>query len=260
MAISKRLIILFGLGLAELSLLSATEAEREEPAMISAIWLNPNTPTIELFVRGHNNQLRRLIVGTHNRGIPIRVKAAGKPVVILGKVIEPPPLPTAVIPAKPVERYVSVGEIVWPEVEDSTALLVLAQVNAPDQPLSIIGRSLSDGLKNFPPDSLRVVNFSSINLISQIGKEVTTIDAGTNFMVRYPIASEPGRTPLSHLSFKFVGGDFLYDSEVDTWQGSRTIALIYEAKNEVGQKTLPVRMIVDLPQVTAAETEPATKP
>ena len=180
--------------------------------------------------------------------------------VILGKVIDPPPLPPTVPPAKPVERYVPVGEVAWPEGEHSTALLVLAQVNAPDQPLSIIGRSLSDGLKSFAPDSLRVVNFSSSNLISQIVKEVKTIDAGTHIMVRYPDASAPGRTPLSHLSVKFVGGGLLYDSGLDAWQGSRTIALIYETKDENNQKTIPVRMIVDVPQVPAPESAQAPRP
>ena len=260
MAISKRLIILCGLGLAALSLSKASAADREEPAMVSAIWLNPNAPPIDLFVRGHNDQLRRLIVGTHNRGIPIRVKAAGKPVVILGKVIAPPPLPPTEPPAKPVERYVPVGEVAWPEGDKSAALLVLAQANAPDQPLSIIGSSLSDGITCFPPDSLRVVNFSSTNLISQIGKEVKIIDAGTNIMARYPSASVPGRMPLSHLSVKFVGGGLLYDTGVDAWQGGRTIALIYEAKGNDKEKAITVRMIVDVPQVTPAETTPVPKP
>ncbi|MCX6937953.1 MAG: hypothetical protein NTU80_08665, partial [Verrucomicrobia bacterium] len=97
-------------------------AEREVPVTISAIWLDPGTPPVDLFVKGYKDQLRKLIVGTHNRGIPVRVKAAGQPVVILGKVIDPPATPEG----KPVVRYVPLGEISWPERELTNALFILA--------------------------------------------------------------------------------------------------------------------------------------
>ena len=258
MAISKRFIILFGLGLAALSLLSASAAEREEPVMVSAIWLNPQTPPVDLYIKGYNDQLRRLIVGTYNRGLPIRIKQAGKPVVILGKVIEPPPPAPAVPPAKPVVRYVPVGEVAWPEGEHSAALLILVPVSTPDQPLKIVGRSLDDDLKAFPADSLRVLNFTTTRLIGQIGKEVKTIEPGTSVMVRYPTTSDLSRPPISYLSVKLLGGGLLYDNGIDAWRGSRALALIYEENDAEKKKTIPVRIVIDVPQVTEADAAQAT--
>ena len=235
---------------------AAFAAEREVQVTMSAIWLDPTAPSVELFVKGYKDQLRRLIVGTNNRGIPVRVKGAGHPVVILGKVIDPPSTPDG----KPVERYVPVGEINWPEGEQTNALFILAQANTAEQPLKIVGRSLDDGLKSFPPDSLRVANFSTTDLLSQIDKETIKIAAGTRITVRYPGAKEPGRPALSHLSVKFLGGGLLYNTGVDAWQGSRTLALIYEENDADKNKTIPVRLIVDVPVVPSEEPAPELAP
>jgi len=220
---------------------------------VSCIWLSPNTTPVDLFVKGYNDQLRRLIAGPYNRGIPVRVKAAGKPVVILGKVIDPPTTPGG----KPIERYIPVGEVPWPVGEHSEALLVLAPVSAPGEPLRIIGRSLADDTKSLPPDSIRVVNFTRTNLSSQIGEEVITIDAGAIVTKRYPIASDPSRPVLSNLSIKFAGGDLIYANEVDAWKGSRTIALIHEEIDSGKNKSIQVRLIIDIPWVKAGGAAPS---
>ncbi|MCX6939106.1 MAG: hypothetical protein NTU80_14665, partial [Verrucomicrobia bacterium] len=142
----------------------------------------------------------------------------------------------------------------------TNALFILAQANETGEPLKIVGRSLDDGLKSFPPDSLRVVNFSTTDLLSQIDKEVIKIAAGTRITARYPAAKDPGRPALSNLSVKFIGGGLLYDTGVDAWQGSRTIALIYEKTASDKNKTIPVRLIVDVPVVPAEEPVPELAP
>ena len=208
---------------------------------MSAVWLNGQAGTRDVYVAVGQGTPIVLPVGANGRGKPVALPINGASTLRLFAREAP------MTPSGP-DTFAGVGEVALPSGGADRLLLVLAaQVGG----LAVKGVAFADDLKSFPVATVRVANFTGDGLLMRLDKQVKTLGSGVSEPLAYTVIGDPKQNVVPSFPFALAKGDqVFFNGRIDAWPGSRTLILLIPSSDA---KSAPVvQSLIDAPPILPA--------
>ena len=208
---------------------------------MSAVWLDGQAGTRDLYVAVGQGTPIMLHVGANGRGKPVTLPISGAATLRLFAREAP------AVAGGP-DTFASVGEITLPVGAADRLLLVLAaQVGG----LAVKGVAIADDLKSFPVATVRVANFAGEGLLMRLDKQVKTLAAGVSDPLAYTVIGDPKQAVVPSFPFALAKGEqVFFNGRIDAWPGSRTLIMLIPGPD--AEKAPTVQSLIDVPSVSPA--------
>lgn len=180
----------------------------------------------------------KLSFQNNHRSAPIKPVGAPKPLVFVVESIDP---------ATQKKTYVPVAEAAWPEAA-SKALVVFTVAGGTSPQVQAV--AVDDGLKAFPPRSVRFFNTTGVTLLGKVANFQGEVQPGISPSHAYPVPSEnPDIVGVFPLAFAIndtqEGAKLLFKGTGDAWPLGRS--LIFVLLPASGSTDIRLRVLVDDP-------------
>lgn len=213
------------------------DPNKKPAAMVKVMAISDTLPAEGLFYLKNAKEGRALALPKGRFSAPMPLFSQGQPMVfgVKGPQVEGAP------------SYRPLVQAILPEggVEE-VAVFLAASGEGADMRLSAL--ALDNGLKVFPPRSIRVLNFTGEKLFAQLDTFRGELPPGPANAMPYPeIKTEPGRTGRFRVGIGRMdttgNPQILFSGWADAWPNARTLLLITPPKS--GSDKPEVKFVVD---------------